>query len=193
VGITPEQNKAAGEFVELIAAKIGDGRSIHSETAIAACARLSGSLLLRSFNFQLEALEPGTALLSEEANQKGPELINTMLGFLSAVGVPADQLSVNQQAGRGEAPRLDVGASLALLQSDALKIGERYGLQLDQSAQAIALATGFIVKECIPQIGAGVALNVAMFGFVEGSKTIPPKLGNVPVEKVNAKPWYKFW
>jgi hypothetical protein len=112
VGITPEQNKAAGEFVELIAAKIGDGRSIHSETAIAACARLSGSLLLRSFNFQLEALEPGTALLSEEANQKGPELINTMLGFLSAVGVPADQLSVNQQAGRGEAPRLDVGASL---------------------------------------------------------------------------------
>lgn len=193
MSITPEQNKAAGEFVELIAAKIGDGRSIHSETAIAACARLSGSLLLRSFNFQLEALEPGTALLSEEANQKGPELINTMLGFLSAVGVPADQLSVNQQGGRGEAPRLDVGASLTLLQSDALKIGERYGLQLDQSAQAIALATGFIVKECIPQIGADVALNVAMFGFVEGSKTIPPKLGNVPVEKVNAKSWYKFW
>lgn len=193
MNITPEQNKAAGEFVELIAAKIGDGRAVHSETAIAACARLSGSLLLRSFNFELETLEPGTVLLSEEANQKGPELINTMLGFLSALGVPADQLSVNQQAGQGEAPRLDVGPSLALLQSDALKIGERYGLQLDQSAQAIALATGFIVKECIPQIGAGVALNVAMFGFVEGSKTIPPRLGNVQMEKTSAKPWYKFW
>ena len=87
MNITPEQNKAVGEFVELIAAKIADGRAVHSETAIAVCARLSGSLLLRSFNFELEAWEPGAALLSEEANQKGPELINTMLGFLLVAGL----------------------------------------------------------------------------------------------------------
>jgi hypothetical protein len=193
LNITAEQNKAAGDFVELVAAKIGHGRAIHSETAIAACARLSGSLLLRSFNFPLETSEPGTVLLSEEANQKGPELINTMLGFLSTAGVPIDQLKVDHQAGRGEEPHLNIDAALNLLQVDAITIGKRHGLQLDQSAQAVALATGFIVKECIPQIGAGVALNVAMYGFVEGSKTIPPRIENVQPIRSKVKPWYRFW
>jgi len=193
LNITAQQNKATGELVDLVADKIGEGRAIHPETAISASARLSGSLLFRSFNLRVDKAEPGTVVLSEDANQKGPMLVNTMAAFLSGSGVSMDALKVDAQAGRGEEPRLGLLPALSLLQAEAIKIGENHGLTLEQSAQAAALATAFIVKECIPQIGAGTAFNVAVYGFVEGSKTMPPSIGDAPKTPVKVKPWYQFW
>ena len=69
--ITNEQNKAAGQIVELIASKFGKNRKIHPGTAITAGARLSGSFIFRSFNFSLKDIKPGTVVLSEQANEKG--------------------------------------------------------------------------------------------------------------------------
>ena len=88
MNITKEEFDSAGELVELIAEKIGDSnRAIHSETAISASALLSGSLLLRSFNLNLNVGEPGSVLLSEEANEQGPMLVNILGGFLQVFNI----------------------------------------------------------------------------------------------------------
>jgi hypothetical protein len=192
--ITQAQNKAAGELVELIAAVIGKNRAIHPQTAISSAARLSGSLLLRSFNLNLDTLEPGTILLSPAADEKFPMLINTLAAFLSRSNVQLDQQKLGaQQASRGEAPHLDTLGALSRLQEPAIAIGKDNHLSLEQTAQAAALATGFIVKECAPQIGAETGFNISALGFVEGSKTVPPRTGGSPPVAPNTKRWYKFW
>jgi hypothetical protein len=175
--ITEEQNRATADFVDLIANRLGSGRAIHPETAIAAAARLSGSLLLRSFGFDLETPEPGTRLLSAEANDKGPKLVHLMAALMQTSQVPLDPGKIGAAPeDRGTEPDLNTQQSLALLQSDALEIAKRHSLSLQQAAEAAALATGFIVKECVPSIGSETGFNVAVRGFVEGTKTVPPRL-----------------
>ena len=191
--ITQEQNRAIGDFVDLIAGRLGSGRAIHPETAIAASARISGSLLLRSFGFDLETPEPGTALLSNEANEKGPSLINLLGAFLAQNQIELDSTKLGgAPEHRGEEPNLSTQESLALLQEDALQIAARHSLSLQQAAEAAALATGFIVKECVTSITGEIGFNVAAFGFVEGSKTVPPRLDKRS-QPSPSKPWYKFW
>lgn len=194
MNITQAQQKAAGEIVDLIASEIGKGRAIHPETAISATARLSGSLLLRSFNINLAEYAPGAIVLSEEANEKGPVLINSLAALLSALNVQLDQQKLGGDAAwRGGKPELDILTALTLLQEPALEIGENNELSMEQTAQAAALATGFIVKECAPQISAETGFNLAAFGFVEGSKTVPPRRPDEPQTQREGKPWYKFW
>lgn len=194
MNITPAQHKATGELVDLVAASVGRDRAIHPETAIAASARLSGSLLMRSFKLPLDGYEPGSVLLSDQANKKGPMLVNTVAGYLAASNIQLDQQKLGgQQEQRGAAPQLDFISSLSLLQDRALAIGKAHQLSMEQTAQAAALATGFIIKECAPQIGAETGFNVAAYGFVEGSKTVPPKIPGVADSSSRAKPWYKFW
>ena len=194
MNITPQQHKATGELVDLVAAKVGNGGAVHPETAIAAAARLAGSLLLRSFSFRFEGLEPGSVLLSEEANEKGPLLVNTLAAFLSTAKLSLDQTKLGgQQDQRGQEPRLDFLNTLSQLQADALKISAENGLTMAQAAQAAALATAFIVKECAPQIGTETGFNVALYGFIEGSKTVPPAIATASRPPAAAKPWYRFW
>jgi hypothetical protein len=191
--ITQAQDEAAGALVDLVASRVGKDRAIHPETAIAASARLAGSLLLRSFKLRFDNIEPGAILLSEEANEKGPMLINTMSAFLAKSNVSLDQQKLGgQENSRGAKPNLDILSALFQLQERAIEIGKRQNLTLEQTAQAAALATAFIVKECAPQISAETGFNVAVYGFIEGSKTVPPKL-NSPLMSATAKPWYKFW
>jgi len=190
--ITEEQNRAAGDFVDLIAGRLGSGRAIHPETAIATSARISGSLLLRSFGFDLESPEPGTVLLSSEANERGPALVNLLGEFLAKNQITLDSVKLGgAQEQRGAEPNLTTQESLALLQADALKISTRHSLSLQQAAEAAALATGFIIKECVSSIGGETGFNVAAFGFVEGSKTVPPRLDKFNQPSAS-KPWYKF-
>lgn len=194
LNITPEQNNATGEFIDLVAAKVGNNRAIHPETAIAASARLAGSFLLRSFNFKLDDLVPGTVLLSDEANEKGLMLVNTLTAFLSASNLSMDEAKLGgQQDQQGQEPHLDILNSLTLLQTDAIKIAEANGLTMEQAAQSAALATAFIVKECAPQIGVETGFNVAVFCFIEGSKTVPPIAPTNGQSYTKSKPWYQFW
>ncbi len=138
---------------------------------------MAGSLLLRSFGFDLETPEPGTVLLSSEANEQGPHLINLMGTFLARNHIELDPTKLDDaQEHIGVHPHLNLQESLALLQGDALKIATQHSLSLQQAAESAALATGFIVKECAGSIGGETGFNVAAFGFVEGSKTVPPNL-----------------
>lgn len=190
--ISEAQNKAAGQFVDLVATKLGTGRAVQSETAIACIARLAGSLLFRSFNLDVHSAEPGTAVLSNEANEEGPQLIGIMSAVLHHFGITLDQEKLGGElSNRGNAPDLSVVESLNLLQAEAMEISRSNGLQLKESAHAAAIATAFIVKECSRNLSPEVSYNIAAYGFIEGCKTVPPTSSTAPSTK--KKPWYKLW
>jgi hypothetical protein len=192
--ISAAQNKAAGEFVDLVASKLGSGRAVHSETAIASAACLAGSLLFRSFELNVPSAEPGQVVLSNEANEQGPQLIGIMSAMLQHFGVSLAQEKLGgDSAKRGGFPQLSTVESLELLQEDALQIAATNGLNLQEAAQAAAMATAFTVKECAAHLGAEVGFNIAAFGFIEGCKTMPPAVGGKQEPPAPKKPWYKRW
>ena len=193
--ISDAQNKVAGELVDLIANRLGaSGRAVHAETAIASAARLAGSLLLRSFDLKLDGIEPGSVVLSNDANQQGPELIGIVSAVLQGFDVAIDPEKLGGvSTNRGEEPELSVEQSLSLLQPEALRIAERHGLKLKESAQSSAVATGFIIRECEASIGGEVGFNVAAYGLIEGCKTVPPSLESQDRIGSRTKPWYKLW
>ncbi len=179
--ISEPQSKAAGELVDLVANKLGSGRAVHAETAIASTARLAGSFLFRSFGLSVPDAQPGTLVLSNEANEEGPQLINIMSAMLHHFGVRVNQKMLSGKASeRGGAAELSVVESLAMLQNDAMHIVKANGLGLKEAAQAAAVATAFVVKECSRNLGAEVSFNIATFGFIEGSKTVPPAISTSP-------------
>ena len=191
--ISEAQNKLAGQLVDLVAEALGSGRAVHPETAVACSARLAGSLLLRSFNLNIEKVEPGTVVLSNEANEQGPQLISILGAMLENFGVSLDTKKLDGKPKvRGRDPELSVMESLLLLQDKALSCVSRSGLNLVEASQAAAIATAFIVKECARDIGGEVGFNIAAYGFIEGSKTVPPRptSGSAQSEK---RPWYKLW
>ncbi|RBP48257.1 hypothetical protein DES53_1011058 [Roseimicrobium gellanilyticum] len=190
--ISEAQHKTAGELVELIAARLGSGRAVHPHTAIASSARLAGSLLLRSFNLNIHDVTPGTVVLSNEANEQGPQLVNIFGSLLQHFGVQFDPAKLGGDHKRGEDPELTTLQSLSLLQDEAMEIARKNAVPLKEAAHAAAMATAFIAKECTKDVGAETAFNIAVHGFIEGSKTSPPHPAS-PSVSGEKKPWYKLW
>jgi hypothetical protein len=82
-----KQFAAAREFNTVIVDKLTNEKGVHANTAIAAAARMAGTFLFRSFNLPLQNLEPGAAILSDAANEKGPFLYDLMSGVLQQMNV----------------------------------------------------------------------------------------------------------
>jgi hypothetical protein len=175
--MTAQQSKMAGQLVELIASRLGNERAVHAETAIACAARLSGSLLLCSFDLDLEDMLPGSAVLSDNANDKGPQLISILAAALHAMKVPLNPaLLKGTEDARGAQPRLTILQTSELLLRDAMQIARTLDLSLEQAAYAAAVTAAFMVRECAKSIGAETGFNVAAYGFIEGSKTVPARV-----------------
>lgn len=186
--ITENQNKATGEIVDLIANAIGRKREVHSATAIITSARLSGAFLFKSFGLNIDDAKPGTAVLSDQANQEGPELINVISAVLSNLGVAIDNNKM--ESAEIEESELDFLQSLSVTQTRANKIMAKYLLTYKEMAVSCAMSSAFIIEQCKNDIAVESGFNLAIYGLIEGSKTVPPRI----VEKrTNQKKWYKFW
>lgn len=169
-----EFEAAAREMSEVFATRLGGpGRAVHPETAIAAAARMAGTMLLRSFGLDTTGMPPGGVLLSEQANQHGPMLLNILGAGLTHFGMPPNRAALRDLSDRGREPQLTVLQTQELVDEDILRIQRRHNLSFQDAARACALTTAWLVKECAPQIGADVGVRIAAFGFVEGSKTVP--------------------
>ena len=186
--ITKEQNEAAGSIIELIANEIGINRQIHPGTAIAAGARLAGSFMFRSFNFNLNNVSPGAPVLSEEANEKGPVLINILAVTLKNFGVNPDPGKMNTTS-KVES-NLTLVETLLRIQDQAQVIMNKYKLNPEQMAYSCAMATAFIIKECQNDLPVESGFHTAVYGFIEGSKTYPPEFGTPKAKK---KSIFRFW
>jgi len=202
--ISNNQNIAVNEIVEMVVTVIGNGsREIDTTEAISSTARLAGSFLFRSFEFQVKDAKPGTVMLSEEANTKGPQLVNITHAVLNNMGVQIDNNKMsNGNQKPGESNFVDV---IAKIQSPAIEIMKKNDLNFEQMAQSAAIATAFIIQQSnniTPEQGFGTAI----YHYIEGTKTLPPEIKtelNVKNEKLTpkennevkstSKPWWKIW
>jgi len=203
--ITDNQNKAVDDIVEMVVSVIGNGsREIDTTEAISSSARLAGSFLFRSFDFKIDDAKPGTAMLSENANTQGPQLVNITHAVLQNMGIQIDNNKMsddNQQ--KAESNFVDV---IGKVQSPALEIMKKNDLSFEQMAQSSAIATAFIIQQSnniTPEQGFGIAI----YHYIEGTKTFPPEFSNEPDKannlktpkkdntspKSDSKPWWKFW
>lgn len=167
-----EQVDAAQEFANAVIETLKTGRGVHAETAVAGVARMAGSFLFQSFGLDVPTAEPGQVVLSGQANEQGPQLIQVLGGVLTEIGV---QLDPERLGGNGQAsqPVHDLLATQRLLGTGFATIRARHGLTLPEAADAAVVATAFIIHQCADVLDPHVAFGVAVYGFIEGSKTLP--------------------
>lgn len=186
--ITEEQNKAFKKIVELIITELGENRVVHPATAISSCARLSGSFMFRSFNLKVKNASPGNVVLSEEANEKWPVLMNIMRWMLSSHDINIDDEKLNKMS--KEKSYMDFLPTLNLLQNKAAAIMSEHKLDFEQMAYSGAIATSYIIKQCRNDLDIETAFNTAVMGFIQGCKTYPPDLLSSTPKK---KSIFTFW
>lgn len=203
--ITKNQNKAVNDIIEMIVSVLGKGtRELDTTEAISSTARLAGSFLFRSFDFKINDAKPGTVMLSEEANTKGPQLVNITHAVLQNFGIQIDNNKMS--AGNQMHATSNFTDIIAKLQTQALEIMKTNDLSYEQMAQSAAIATAFIIQQSnniTPEEGFGTAI----YHYIEGTKTFPPDFSNITTSNSGAitsskgdtnqkdvsKPWWKFW
>jgi hypothetical protein len=174
--ITQPQIDAAREFANAVISELKTDKGVHAETAVASVARMAGTLLFRSFGFQLTDVEPGGAVLSEQANEAGPRLIQVLAAALAEIGVALDQQKLGASGLEANRPKLGFLETQKRLEPLFSGIRARYGLSLVEAAEAGAVATAFMIHQCAGVIDPNAAFGVAVYGFIEGAKTVPARI-----------------
>jgi len=183
---------ASGEMSEVIASRLGNNRGVHPETVIAAAARMAGTMLFRSFGIDTSGMEAGSVILSEEANENGPRLIHILGGMLNNYGLEPNREKLADAENRGDEPSLSILETQELLAEDFTTICDKNNLSSSEAADACALLTAWLIKECAPQIGLEAGFNLAVYSFIEGAKTVPKSDDSKSNDKPK-RPWYKIF
>lgn len=171
--LSQAQIQAATEFGTTAMRAFDQGGTFPAETVISSVARMAGSFLFRSLRLPLTGIAPGSVVLSEQANQQGPRLIQILGGVLQGVGVTLDhsKLSAGQAAAKGlEEPFLQTQKRL---EAQFAAIRDKHGLSDGQAADAAAAATAVLIKNCSTLLDPHLGFGLAVYGFIEGSKTAP--------------------
>ncbi len=167
---------------------------LHAETLIASVARMAGSLMYRSFAFD-KTIEPGTPVLSDQANLHGPKLMDLMFSTLQQLGDKVDQNSLNAEYASPKHALLSFKESHDRLAPAFLSYCRDTRLAFDDAAMGAAIATAILVHDCTVVLSADKGSAIAVYGFVEGTKTapFPVALSEPAVAAEKKKPWYKVW
>ena len=140
---------------------------------VAACARMSGNYLLRSFRLDLSAVPPGQVVLSAEAGEKTSMLVRFCASMLQTLGTPivnSPPASLDALSSRIKQELMDTQRKLEPV-FEPLK--RQHGLDDEQMAKAAALATGALIHQVAKHVDPHVAFGCAAYGFMEGARTAP--------------------
>jgi len=172
--------------------------TFHPETLILSMARMAGSLMYRSFDFD-SSIAPGTAVLSENANSDGPRLMNVMFAALQQLGHTIGQDALKGPAMSADCSQLGFEASHAQLAPSFLAYCRTVSLPFHDAALGGAIATAITIHDCREVVPVDSAASLAVYGFVEGTKTAPfpvpddNRPGDQSAKARPKKPWYKLW
>lgn len=191
---TPSQIiAAANHFSACARGLLNVDRSIHAETLIASLARMSGTLMYRTFGFD-PSIKPGTVVLSDQANTDGPKLMAVVFNTLDHLGDRVGQGDLDSEYLSDNHSQLSVLESIDRLGPSFFHYCEQNSLSLYDAAMAAAVATALCIHDCRQVLAPNKGAAIAVFGLISGTKTAPPPLDppGVPPEKPK-KPWYRFW
>lgn len=148
-----------------------DGR-LHAESLVLSVARMAGSLMYRSFGHD-RSIAPGTAVLSEQANIHGPQLTQLMLSTLNQLGDAVNERTMNLAFASPAHSPLSFRDSLERLAPFFLKYCETAPLGFRPAAAGAAVAAGVLVHDCAAVLPVPDGAALALYGFIEGTKTAP--------------------
>jgi hypothetical protein len=171
--LSQKQIEAAEEFARTTLETLKTERGVHAETAIAGAARIAGMFLFRSFNFPLKDAKPGSPVLSDQADEQGPRLIQILAGVLEHIGVKLDKQKLGNSPSPQNQPLLHFLETQKQLEPKYTAIIRRLGLSLQDSADSAALATALLIQQTARTLDPNIAFSIAVYGFIEGSKTVP--------------------
>jgi len=171
--LSPQQITAANEFVDATLDALRTEQGVHAETAVAGAARMAGTFLFRSFGLKLKGVAPGSVVLSEEANEKGPQLLPVLLAVLTHLGVELDRERLKIEPGPQHGPLLPFLETQRRIEPPCERIRKRLHLPLAEAATAAAATAALVIRRTVDELDPHVAFHVAAYGFVEGAKTAP--------------------
>lgn len=167
---------AAQAFVRAVAPALAPAGRLQVESAIAALARMAGTYYFRSFGYAGMQLQPGQAVLSDEANQKGPELMNLTHEVLARLGLrlPDDRVraALDTKADK-HTPLLGFAYTQPRLERAFAPIRAQHHLSLVEAGRAAACAVALLIHENHQALDPAIGFGIAVYGFVEGTKTTP--------------------
>lgn len=166
-----EPSKEAELVYSLVKNKLTSNDPLHPGTVITATARLGGSFLFRTFGIQMDNATPGSMVLSDIANEKGPVLMQVLGNTLTSLGINPDPEKLNEAAPAES--QLSYLQSQEILQEPVHAIMKENNLDNEQMAHACAIATAYLVRDFQDEIGCENGYYTAVYGFVEGCKTFP--------------------
>jgi hypothetical protein len=169
--LRPQQIEAANDFANTTTETLKTEQGVHAETAIAGTARMAGTFLFRSFNFALKDVKAGQAVLSDQANEQGPRLIHILAAVLENAGVKLDHQQLADTS--NNEPLLTFLETHQRLQPKYTVIQRRLGLSFQESADSAAVATALLIQQSAQVLDPNIAFSIAVYGFIEGSKTFP--------------------
>jgi len=174
--LSQQQIEAAQEFVNTTIDTLKTERGVHAETAIAGTARMAGTFLFHSFGFKLDGVKAGQPVLSDKANEQGPQLIQILGSVLSHLGITLDKEQFGKSPSTENQPLLGFLETLRQLEPRYMKIKDRLGLSLQEAAESAAVASALLIQQSAQVLNPNVAFGVAVYGFIEGTKTAPEPL-----------------
>jgi len=171
--LSKQQLDAAHEFANATLSTLKLSQGIHPPTVIAASARMAGTYLFRSFGLKLPGVLPGQVVLSEAANEQAPLLIQIAASTLARIGIKIANSPPALAADAKSKPMLGFLDTQRKLESVYAPIRAKFSLTADQAAQGAAVATALLIRHCAKAVDPNVAFGIAVYGFIEGSKTAP--------------------
>ena len=134
---------------------------------------MAGTFLFRSFGFPMNDIQPGQVVLSDKANEQGPVLIDILGEALSHIGFALDEEKLGDATSADNQPNQSFLETQRRLEPRFSAIKERHGLSLQEAAEAGVLATALLIQQCSYVLDPNVAFDIAVYGFIEGTKTAP--------------------
>ena len=176
-----ERYEAAMEFVKIFQEKIPlvDGKP-HAGTVLSVAARLAGSSLFRSLNYE-KSITPGVVVLSNEVNEAWPQLMNLFAFYCKQNGTDVMSKPMVTKFPEQDKPRMEVEQVLAEYQDQFHETMKKHGLDYLNGAWAGMVICSIVFEyhcKAARDIDPFVATGIIAMGVVEGAKTAPPPLGS---------------
>lgn len=173
LNLSQQQIDAAQEFATATIEALKLPSGVHPGTVVAASARMAGTYLFRSFGLKLPGVKPGQPVLSNKANEQWPQLINIAADALSRMRIVVDNAQAGREVEPQHKPMLAFLETQQKLEALYAPIKERHCFTAREAAHSVALATALLVNHAQNFIDPTTAFSIAVYGFVEGSKTAP--------------------
>lgn len=182
INLSKQQIDAAQEFSTATIEGLKLPNGVHPGTVVAATARMGGTYLFRSLGLKLPGVKPGQFVLSVEANEQWPQLINIAADALSKMRIEIDNTQAGKEIEPTHKPMLEFLETQKKLEPMYAPIKDRYGFSMQEAAYSVAVATALLINHAKKFLDPTTAFNIAVNGFVEGAKTAPEPV-DIPYTK----------